>query len=148
MLRIWLDGVSLATPIRVDKCDSQKVGIRHGMCVRDTKGIFQDGLDRAPYVDDLETLLEQLFCFVREMVRDALLGGCVGLVDMYSTDWTTELYSGALVFGLSAGRVIEHKDARSPSTVETSQSDSKRLMGQFSLTHPSTIAPSPGSTRP
>ena len=52
------------------------------------------GVEGSTYVDDLEAVLEELLGLVGEVVRDALEGGFVGLVDVDHADGSPESDGG------------------------------------------------------
>jgi hypothetical protein len=70
------------------------------------------------YIDDLEAFLEKVIGLIWQMMLDAILRGLIGLVDMNSFSWPTEL--GGSVSGISSCTtdcVIKNEDTSCSSTV-------------------------------
>lgn len=72
MSRIWLDSICLTLSIGVDQGGTDKIGVWDRMSISDTQRILVYGLDWAPDVDDLETLLDEFICFLWKMIEDAI----------------------------------------------------------------------------
>ena len=87
MLLIWPDSVRLALTVGIDELDSHQVAVWDRVCVCDRERVTEDPLDGAPDVDDLVAGIEELG-LVWEVVSDAVLGCFVGLINVYSLDWT------------------------------------------------------------
>jgi hypothetical protein len=105
---VRLHRVRLAPSIWVDQSDRNQVRVRDGVGVGDSQGVFEDGADGPPHVDDLHTAFEQVVCFGGEVVRDAIERGSVRLVDMHAPDGAAE---GVAAAGCGAADgVIEDED--------------------------------------
>ena len=73
------------------------------------------------YVNDLEAFLEKLVGLIGEVVLDTALGSLVGLVDVNSTCWATELAGYvADVGGCTADCMVKDENARRSSATERS----------------------------
>ena len=119
------DCQGLATAIWIDQSDGHEVGVGHRVRFRDGQGVPKDLSDWAPYVDDLVSGLQESVCLLWQMVRDALTGSRIGLVDMHAVHRTTEgnwrgivarRQVGSLVLSTTADRVVEDEDTRGAST--------------------------------
>lgn len=110
-IRIGLNTVCLALPVRVYKTDGHKVAIRNRVRIRHSQWIFQNRLDRTPDVDDLVSALEKLGCFVWQMVGDSVLGGSVGLIDVHALYGSAQADTDGSVGWGSADCVVEDEDA-------------------------------------
>lgn len=81
----------LAPSVGIDEPDRNKVSIGHRKRVSYREWVFVDCLDGSPDVYYLVACLEQVFGFVWEVVRHAVFGGGVRLVDMHAVDGTAEV---------------------------------------------------------
>lgn len=110
---IRLDRVRLSLTIRIDQLHRHEVAVWHGVRVRHGEGIFQDGLDRTPDVDDLVSALQKLWRFVWEMEGDPVLGCLVGLVDVDALDGAAKgIAALGCVLGGSTDGMVEDEDSR------------------------------------
>lgn len=140
MLGIWLDSICLAAAIGIHQRSTDKVAVRHRVCIRKRKWIFEYCLDGAPdllqellshfwhgkatergtYVDDLEALLQKSSRHVWKMMRNTLLGSRVGLVDVNTAHGAAELdrccFAPAGVLRLATDGVVEDEDTNSSGT--------------------------------
>ena len=85
-MRIRTDRESLPDTIRINQLHGQKVIFGHGRSVRDSEGVFADGLDRTPDVDDLVAAFEEALGLGGDQVLDAVRAGFIGLVDVDALD--------------------------------------------------------------
>jgi len=112
VLGIRLDSVGLAVTVWVNQRGGNEIALVYGIGVREGEGVSEDGLDGTPNVDDLKALLEKLIRFIWEVVLDTALGGCVGLVNVNSFSWPTELGgSVADVSWCTADGVVKDENA-------------------------------------
>ena len=72
----------LTNAVGVDKFYRQKVLVRHGCCICNTKRVLANGLDGSPDIDDLVAASEQALCISGTVVPDTIGTGFVGLIDM------------------------------------------------------------------
>jgi hypothetical protein len=79
-----LDGIRLASAVRVNQLHNHQVLVVNTASLRDGQRVALHGLDGAPDIDDLDASLEQLVRFVRKMVRHARERGGIRLVDMHT----------------------------------------------------------------
>ena len=112
MLRVRFHSQRLALAVRVDQADGDEVRFGHGVRVRDGEWVLEDLLDGPPDVDDLVTGGEEGVGVGGEVVRDAVAGGVVGLVNVDTVDGAAEhVCWGALVLGRAPDGVVEYEDA-------------------------------------
>jgi hypothetical protein len=104
--RIRFNGIRLTLTIGIDQSDWDEVVIGHGMRVCYGERILQNRFYGPPDVYDLIPSFEEFFCFVGEMVCDAVLGCGVGLVDVDALDWAAELISAC-----ASDCVVEDEDS-------------------------------------
>jgi hypothetical protein len=90
MPRIVLDGIRLASAVRVNQLHNHQVLVVDTASLRDGQRVALHGLDGAPDVDDLDASLEQLVGFVRKMVRHARQRSRIRLVDMHALHRTAQ----------------------------------------------------------
>lgn len=90
------------------------------MCVCDGQWVLQDRLYRPPDVYNLVSTFKQFLGFVGQMVRDAVLGGWVGLVYVDSLHGAAQL-GGSWVSGVEGGApdcVVEDEDFGCAGSIE------------------------------
>ena len=119
MLRIRTNGKSLPDAIGIDQLHGHEVLVGHGRGVGYSEGIFANGLDGTPDVDDLIAAFEEALGFLGEVVLDTLGTGFVGLVDVDALDGTTEVGGSAgwiVIGGWAADGVVEDEDFGSAGT--------------------------------
>lgn len=107
----------LSLSIRVYKFNRYQIRVLDGIGRSDAQGVFENGLDGSPDVDDLITTFEERGCLGWKVVSYALWTSGVGLVDVNSldgtaeTDWFSGICGFAVVDGLvSADGVVEDED--------------------------------------
>lgn len=113
MLRVRTNRKGLSNTVRINQLHGQEVLVGHGGSVRHSEGIFADGFDGAPDVDDLVAAFEETLGFGGEVVLDALGAGFVGLVDVHALDGTAEGLGAVglvLVGRWAADGVVEDED--------------------------------------
>lgn len=106
--RVRLDGEGLALAVRVDQLGGDEVGLGDRLGVGVPQRVSVDGLDGAPDVDDLETLLGELLGLVGEVVLDPVERGSVRLVDV---DLLGRAAAPGVPVGRAANGVVEDEDA-------------------------------------
>jgi hypothetical protein len=73
---------SFKLSLGIDNPEGNEIGIWDTVCSCNTKGIFADGLERTPSVDDLKAVFEKVFGFVGQKKSCATGGVRVGVVDV------------------------------------------------------------------
>ncbi len=76
----------LASAVGIDEFDGHELIVEDGVRGSDAEGVFENGLDRPPDVDDLESAFEQRVDFLWEVERHAVGRSGVGLVDVDALD--------------------------------------------------------------
>ncbi len=96
--------------IRINKLLRHKIAIWDGICVRDGEGVFPDGFDRTPDVNDLEAGFEEAGGEEGEVAVDAFGGVFVRQIDVDAADRGAEV-KGAWAVGGAADGVVEGEDS-------------------------------------
>ena len=110
VFRIRTNGKGLSDTVWINQLHGHEVIVGHGRSVGHSEGIFTDGFDGSPDVDDLIAAFEKALGFGGEVVLDALGAGFVGLIDVNALDGTAKGLGGAglvLVGGWAADGVVE-----------------------------------------
>ena len=89
---LWIGShsVGLAFSSWIDEGNSNEIRVWDRMGISDSQRVFQNGLDGSPNVDDLVASLKQFLGFLRQVVRNARLGGAIALIDVYAIHRASE----------------------------------------------------------
>jgi len=114
---IWTrsDGIRFSFTIRINEFNTNEIVLTNGGSFSDAQGIFQDGFDGSPDVDDLVAAFKQRVGFVGEVVWYTRLAGRVGLVDVDALDGAPEK-DRFVVEGFATDGVVEDEDLGSAGT--------------------------------
>lgn len=105
--------------IGIDESEGDQVLLGHRIGFGQGQRVAENLLDGAPDVDDLDAALEELGCFLRQMVRDSGQGRLVRLVDVDVLDRASQLCGRSrLVLAQirTTDRVVEDEDSGSSSS--------------------------------
>ena len=117
MLFVWSDGEGLANSVGVNELHGDEVAIGYRCSVGDGKGVFEDGFDGTPNIDDLIAAFEELIGFLGEVITHTVGANFIALIDMHTLYRTAKSYCSrapiwliALIYCLAPNRMVEDKD--------------------------------------
>jgi len=115
---VGLNGKCFTPPSRIYQRGAYEIGVRDAVGGGDCERIFKDCFYGTPDVYYLKTAFEEFWGFGRQVVRDAIATGGVGLIYVYFSDGTAELDAGgAFVWCLTTDCVVKDEDAVSSRAV-------------------------------
>jgi hypothetical protein len=70
-LSLWPNTKGLTLTVGIDEFDRNKLIFIDGVCSNSAQGIFENGLDWTPDIDDLDAALEERLGLLRKMMGNA-----------------------------------------------------------------------------